>query len=804
MPIENSSFESPNTRWGDYWYGGTSDGWTFTDQIAKSGSGIASNGSVFNNPDALNGNNAAFIQGQGTISQSIYFAQGGDYTLSLLAAYRDGYNGSNPIAVLIDGVNVGTITPTSTYYQLYQTSSFTVTAGTHTITFAGETAGGPDRTSFIDNVSIRSVNGNPIRIGDVDSTSSDPLTVTLSVTNGSLSLSGTDGLTMLAGDGSDDATMTFQGTASSINAALNGLVFTPDTDFRGQAVVQVVSSDTGGMGGPQTTISSVTIDVTGPNIPPVNTVPGDQSATEHQTLIFSTATGNAISVSDEDAGDLPVQVTLTTDHGTLSLSNVGPDSGLTFLNCDGVDDGTITVQGSMTAINAALDGLQFKPEDNYDGAAILSIETNDLGHCGTGGPQTASSEVAINVTAVNDPPVNVVPGLQNALTQYPLTFSDAAGNGIRITDPDAGDNVVQVTLSVDQGTLTLGSTDGLASFTGNGTGTITIEDTMDNINAALNGMTFQARSNFEGTAYLSISTDDLGHSGIGGPKTTTDVVAIKTTLVAPPAIASPSSLSVDEHQSIVFSQANGNAISVSDSFVGNLPVQVTLSADFGTLSLSGVKGLTFAPGSGPNGATMTFTGTIANVNAALEGMKFTPADFQLDATTQIHIRVNDLSLGYGSAYISQDATKTVSVRLVAVNDPPVITMPVLSGNDPMRITFSAATGNAIRVSDPDIGNNPADMTIATNDSEFTLATTDGLQILGGSPIQSTFVMVRGTLDAINHALDGLYLKSSSSYGGIQITVNDRGNVNYQGIGGARNHRNPVRAANDRPELPTGR
>ena len=59
--------------------------------------------------------------------------------------------------------------------------------------------------------------------------------------------------------------MTFEGTASSINSALNGLVFMPDTDFRGQAVLQIVTSDTGGMGGPQTTIKTIDIDVTGPN-----------------------------------------------------------------------------------------------------------------------------------------------------------------------------------------------------------------------------------------------------------------------------------------------------------------------------------------------------------------------------------------------------------------------------------------------------------------------------------------------------------------------------------------------------------
>ena len=203
----------------------------------------------------------------------------------------------------------------------------------------------------------------------------------------------------------------------------------------------------------------------------------------------------------------------------------------------------------------------------------------------------------------------------------------------------------------------LGNTDGLAFFTGNGTATITLQDTMAHINAALDGMQFQARSNFEGNAYLRVTTDDLGYSGMGGAKTTTDTVAIKTTLVYPPTIAMPSSLSVNEHQSVVFSQAGGNAICVSDPFVGNLHVQVTLTADFGTLSLSGVKGLTFSAGSGSNGSAMTFRGTVADVNAALEGLRFTPGAVMSDMATEIHVTVNDLSLGYtGAAYTPQAAS----------------------------------------------------------------------------------------------------------------------------------------------------
>ena len=379
--------------------------------------------------------------------------------------------------------------------------------------------------------------------------------------------------------------------------------------------------------------------------------------------------------------------------------------------------------------------MQFKPEDNYDGPATLSIETNDLGHCGTGGPQTTTERRVDRRDRRQRSAREYVPPAQNAFTQYPLTFSDAAGNAIRITDPDAGDNPVQVTLSVDQGTLTLGSTDGLAFFTGNGTATITIQDTMADINAALDGMQFQARSNFEGMAYLRSPPTTWATAASAAPRRRpTPSPSTRRWSLRPrsPRRVLRASMSISRSSS---RKPAATRFRISDPFVGNLPVQVTLSADFGTLSLSGVKGLTFAPGSGPSGAAMTFTGTIANINAALEGMKFTPTDSNSTRRPQIHIPSTTSRLGYTGAHTSpQIAGKTVSVGLVAVNDPPVITMPQLSGSDPMRITFSSANGNAIRVSDPDIGNNPADMTIMTNDSTFTLATTDGLKILGGSPI----------------------------------------------------------------------
>jgi hypothetical protein len=133
-------------------------------------------------------------------------------------------------------------------------------------------------------------NGNAIQVSDVDGTDQ---TVTLSVTNGVLSLSGTTGLSFTTGDGTADATMTFSGTQTAINTALNGLGYTPTANFNGSELLQIVTSD-----GTLSDTDTVAITVNAVNDAPVNTVPGGQSTNEDIALVFSTANGNAIQVSD--------------------------------------------------------------------------------------------------------------------------------------------------------------------------------------------------------------------------------------------------------------------------------------------------------------------------------------------------------------------------------------------------------------------------------------------------------------------------------------------------------------------------
>jgi hypothetical protein len=155
--LTNAGFENPNVGAGNYQYNpsGSGLGWTF-----DTSSGVTGNNSAFTsgNPNAPEGNQVAFLQGYGTISQTATFAAAGTYKINFMAAQRvNGNFSSQTIQVLVDGVVVGYFTPSTTNNGTYTsfTASFTVTAGTHTITFAGSDPDGQDNTAFIDQVQVQ-------------------------------------------------------------------------------------------------------------------------------------------------------------------------------------------------------------------------------------------------------------------------------------------------------------------------------------------------------------------------------------------------------------------------------------------------------------------------------------------------------------------------------------------------------------------------------------------------------------------------------------------------------------------------
>ncbi len=141
------------------------------------------------------------------------------------------------------------------------------------------------------------------------------------------------------------------------------------------------------------------------NDPPVIVAPATYAGSEDAAIVFSTASGNAIAVGDPDAGDAAVRMTLTSAHGQVTLASL---AGLVFSTGDGQGDSTMTFEGPMAAINAALDGLRYVPDLHYFGTATIDLAVDDLGNAGFDGAKTALTSIAIDLAAAADAPTLVV------------------------------------------------------------------------------------------------------------------------------------------------------------------------------------------------------------------------------------------------------------------------------------------------------------------------------------------------------------------------------------------------------------
>ena len=118
-------FEYPiqGTGTSAYQYDPTGSAWTFSGTA-----GLAGNGSTFTsgNPNAPQGNQVAFVQRTGSISQVVSFAAAGSYLISFSAAQRGNNGTSNEeVQVQVDGTVVGTFTPAGTGYATYTTARST-------------------------------------------------------------------------------------------------------------------------------------------------------------------------------------------------------------------------------------------------------------------------------------------------------------------------------------------------------------------------------------------------------------------------------------------------------------------------------------------------------------------------------------------------------------------------------------------------------------------------------------------------------------------------------------------------------
>jgi hypothetical protein len=154
----------------------------------------------------------------------------------------------------------------------------------------------------------------------------------------------------------------------------------------------------------------------------------------------------------------------------------------------------------------------------------------------------------------------------------------------------------------------------------------------------------------------------------------------------PPSVMTPPAQTVASGMTLRFGAALGDSIFVSDIDANGAAERVTLNASLGRLTLAETAGLNFTAATGADGSTITFTGTLDRINAALDGLTFAP-DAASARETALLVSVDDLgNTGLGGAQvvtarvpIAVTSTETPASALPPSQAPPAVVQPPPDG-----------------------------------------------------------------------------------------------------------------------------
>jgi uncharacterized delta-60 repeat protein len=294
-----------------------------------------------------------------------------------------------------------------------------------------------------------------------------------------------------------------------------------------------------------------------------------------------------------------------TQGGNIVLSGV--TIGTVTQNSGGTLLLTFGANATEARVNEAMRDITYANTSDILAASVRvdwSFSDGNTGAQGSGGTLAAAGSTTVNITAVNDAPVNTVP----AAFSTPDS-TDHAITGLSVSDPDSAS--LTTILFVDHGTLTVAAIGG-ATVKGSGTGSVTLTGSAAQIDAALgapNNVIYHSVAGFHDTDVLTMLSSD-GGPNISGTLLDIDTVAIN--------VVSKSGFDFngDNKSDILYfndagttwvsqidgvtptvggfgpALASGQHIAAVADFDGDHKVDVLLGSDNGTVTLDRMNGAT--------------------------------------------------------------------------------------------------------------------------------------------------------------------------------------------------------------------
>ena len=531
-------------------------------------------------------------------------------------------------------------------------------------------------------LAFSTANGNAISVADADAGGS-PLQVTLTVTNGTLTLAGTVGLT-ITGGANGSATMTFTGTASAINTALNGLVFAPTADFNGAASLAITTNDLGnsGTGGARSDSDSVGITVTAVNDAPVASggaalvavledMPSPGGAT-----VASLFAGN---FSDAADGGNPTQ----NQFAGIGVSGQSVDAaqGRWQYSIDG--GATWSVLGALTDTAASSLGLndriRFLPAANYNGTpTTLTVRLIDNSTTVTSGAlvnmsvrggttpfSNATVTLSTSITPVNDAPVGTSTTITiNEDTPHVFTAADFGFTDLNDSPPNTL-QAVTITTLFGAGALTLS---GVAVSAGQSV-------SVANINAG--SLVFTPAPNANGAGYASAGFRVQDNGGMANGGVDLDPTVRTLTIDVMPVNDAP----------VITS--NGGGASASVSIAENTAAITTVAASDADLP---AQTLTYSIVGGADAARFVIDTNTGALRFIAAPDYESPGDAGANNVYDVAVQVSDGTL---------TVTQAIAVTVRDLNEAPQAADRAFTVDEGAALTLDLTAG----ASDPDAGSN---------------------------------------------------------------------------------------------------
>ena len=323
--------------------------------------------------------------------------------------------------------------------------------------------------------------------------------------------------------------------------------------------------------------------------------------------------------TNEDASVSGIVLTNDADLGNTPITSVTVVAG--------------PANGTLTAFNPTTGAFTYQPASNYSGIDTFTYQVTDANG------DTATATATITVTPVNDAPVNTLPGATNGSVGWSTPEDSSVQlTGLSIVDVDAASGTMTVTLNVGSGTLAAASGGGV-TVAGSGSATLTLTGTLSSINSYLgsgSAPAYMPVANANGTVVLTMTTNDGGNTGSGGPLTDVDTRNITVTPVNDAPVAADDIVTTAEDSLLVTnvitangvdSDPEGDTLTIVSATIdidgdGNqdaLPLGTTTpiivaGTTIGELSLSVGGGLIFVPAPNWTGTVPTLTYTLSDGN----------------------------------------------------------------------------------------------------------------------------------------------------------------------------------------------